>query len=91
MISVKKHYVSLVNLKETLDALERIDRLIACYGVANTVHMGNACVRFDYTSTTGIVDIQFDREIITAALLAQREKLVSHLADLGLNYDKKAS
>ena len=90
MISVSKHYVSLVNLKGTLDALENVDRLIANYGVENAAKAGPAYVQFENVTirNNDKPAVQFDREIMVTALQAQRAKLVSYLADMGIEYDR---
>lgn len=90
MISVKKHYVALVNLRGTLAALENIDRLIAHYGGASASLPGPAYVQFNHVRVCNNDKpaVQFDREIMVAALLAQRSKLFSYLADMGIEYDR---
>lgn len=81
MIKLSEHRTSLINLKFTIDALENIDTLIKWYSKDKP---GPAYCEFSHVDGPGKVSIQFDRNIIIAALNAQRESLVNYCATLGI-------
>lgn len=81
MISVKQNKIALLNLRATFDAIENIDKAIAKYSDGST---GPAYIAFEYAN---LENLQIDRELMVTALVGQREKLVSYLRSLGIEWD----
>jgi hypothetical protein len=84
MISLKDNRTSLVNLRTTIEALERIDVLIEKFSVAR--------IGIVYVDITIIdddaVSLQMCPDIVVTALEAQREVLSEYLAELGIDAGK---
>ena len=81
MISLKDHKTELVNLHVTISALDKLGEVILHFSEDKS---RPAYVNFGYTNFDN-VDVQIDREIMVAALKAQRQKLVDSFATLGID------
>lgn len=79
MISLSDNRTALVNLASTIDALENLELLIKTYSEEKA---GPAYLTCDYV---GDIRVQFDRSIMVTALEAQRTRLISYLATLGID------
>lgn len=79
MITLRDNRTALVNIAGTIDALENLELLIKTYSEDKP---GPAYVRCAYV---GDIDIQIDRAIMVTALEAQRQRLISYLATLGID------
>lgn len=79
MISLKDNRTALVNLGSTLVAIDDITKLIDIYSENKP---GPAYIRCVHE---GNLDIQIDRTIMVTTLEAQRTRLVSYLATLGID------
>jgi hypothetical protein len=85
MISLKDNRTALINLRTTVEALERIDMLIEHYSVAlpDIAHVD--INRYNKTTT----EVQLSADILVTALEAQRERLTEYLASLGIDAGKR--
>ena len=79
MIKLSEHRTALINLGNTIDAIEEIDLLINRYSEDKP---GPAYCNFEYMGPVN--KVQFDRSIILVALKAQRQRLVDYLETLGI-------
>lgn len=84
MISLKENKTSLINLGNTIKAIENIDTLIEYYN-KETV----SCSYVDFTGLTGSgkISVQFDKKHVIDALNALRNDLVEYMAALGIIVD----
>lgn len=79
MIKLKDNRVALINLGNTIKAIDQLDELIRHY--SNPVP-GPAYVSFEHLDHS--MSAQIDRSIMLVALRAQRDKLVEYMASLGI-------
>ena len=81
-ISLKQNRIALHNLGVTFDAITNLNKAIKYYSEDKA---GPAYISFEYASE--LRKAQIDRAILVTALTAQRDKLVSYLRDLGIEWD----
>lgn len=81
MIKLSDNRTSLINLAMTIEALDRIDRLITEYSEDK---VGPAYVNFEYVDPSNPPRVQINRPIMVAALKAQRLVLTDYLYTLGI-------
>lgn len=81
MIKLSDNRTSLMNLTMTIEALDRIDMLIAEYSESKA---GPAYVNFEYVDPSNQPRVQITRPIMVEALKAQRAELANYLATLGI-------
>jgi hypothetical protein len=84
MISLKDNRTSLVYLRTTIEALERIDVLIEKFSVARIGIVYVDIIKGDDDT----VSLQMRPDIVVTALEAQREVLSEYLAELGIDAGK---
>jgi hypothetical protein len=84
MISLKDNRTSLVYLRTTIEALERIDVLIEKFSVARIGIVYVDIIKGDDDT----VSLQMRPDIVVTALEAQREVLSEYLAELGIDASK---
>jgi hypothetical protein len=84
MISLKDNRTSLVYLRTTIEALERIDVLIEKFSVARIGIVYVDIIKGDDDT----VSLQMRPDIVVTALKAQREVLSEYLAELGIDAGK---
>ena len=82
MIKLKDNRVALLNLGNTIKAIDQLDDLILIYSEPKP---GPAYVAFEYLDSP--MTTQIDRSIMLVALNAQRAKFVEYMASLGIEVD----
>lgn len=79
MIKLKDNRVALMNLGNTIKAIDQLDELISIYSEPKP---GPAYVTFEHLDRP--MCAQIDRSIMLVALNAQRDRLVEYMASLGI-------
>lgn len=79
MIKLSENRTALLNLNITIKAIENFDNLIQKY----VDFAGPVCIKINNSGSDH--NVQFDSDILVAALQDQRARLVEYMASLGID------
>lgn len=83
MIKLSENRTALMNLNVTIQAIEKINKLIVTYSEDKP---GPAYCNFEYVDN-GVENVQFERKIMVEALKKQREYFSDYMKSLGIDID----